>query len=92
MSDPNRLLYQSFELPRGTFSQLFGIRNWWRGFVAGILKGHGIGKLQGDGFQMPGVFLLHHNKIIESYYYKNASDQPDFVQISKKAKKLVPLN
>lgn len=58
VSDPQRQLYRLFELPRGTFSQLFGLKNWIRGFKAGILKGHGVGALEGDGMQLGGVVSL----------------------------------
>jgi hypothetical protein len=83
VSDPECKLYEAFEIPRGTFGQLFGPKVWWRGFVAGLLKRHGIGTLQGDGFRMPGVFVLFKNEIINQYYYASAADQPDLVSLSK---------
>ncbi|MBY0403384.1 MAG: redoxin domain-containing protein, partial [Cyanobacteria bacterium] len=54
ISDPYRRLYKLFGLRRGRLSQLFGLQVWIRGFQAGVLNGHGVGSLQGDGFQMPG--------------------------------------
>ncbi|MFW5759947.1 MAG: SelL-related redox protein [Cyclobacteriaceae bacterium] len=92
ISDTNCSFYKAFELRRGNFYQLFGPKVWWRGFNAGILKKHGIGKLQGDGFQMPGVFILYKNKIIEKYYYNTAADQPDLIALAKKIKLPVPQN
>ena len=41
----------------GGFRQLFGLKVWWRGFQA-FLAGHGIGGLNGNGFRMPGTFLI----------------------------------
>ncbi|MEO1584895.1 MAG: peroxiredoxin-like family protein [Planctomycetota bacterium] len=58
VSDPNKELYSAFELERGRLGQLFGLRVWWRGFLAGVLGRHGVGTLAGDGFQMPGAFII----------------------------------
>jgi hypothetical protein len=35
----------------------------------------------GDGFQMPGVFLLYHSEIIRSYRHQSAADRPDYMAI-----------
>jgi hypothetical protein len=34
----------------GRLGQLFGLSSWTRGFQAGLLRRHGIGWLEGDGF------------------------------------------
>ncbi|MEM1217075.1 MAG: SelL-related redox protein, partial [Bacteroidota bacterium] len=60
VSDPACKFYESFGLVKGNFTQLFGLQSWIRGFQAGVINGHGVGHKQiGDGFQMPGVFVLH---------------------------------
>ena len=82
-SDPNRQLYRYFDLKLGKFVQLFGPRVWWRGFFAAIVRGHGVGKLQGNGFQMAGTFLLHHGKIIKGYPLKDAADRPDYCALAQ---------
>ena len=82
VSDPNLELYHAFELERGSWRQMFGLRVWLRGFVAGILKGHLVGPEQGDGWQMPGVFMVHRNKIIKRFKHQYASDRPDYVQLA----------
>lgn len=81
VGDPDRALYRAFGLPRGHFMDLFGPKVWWRGFQAGLLGGHGIGRLAGDGFQMPGVFLLFHGEIVRSYRHQSAADRPDYVAL-----------
>lgn len=78
VSDPRRWLYWHLGLRRGTVWQLMGPKVWWRGFVAGVLRGHGVGKLAGDAFQMPGVFLIHHGAVIRSAVHKTAADRPDY--------------
>lgn len=79
-SDPNRLAYQSLELGRGSFWQLFGPAVIWRGFIA-TLRGHRVGMLDGDGFQMPGAFVLQHGHVVRAFRADNAAEQPDFEQM-----------
>jgi hypothetical protein len=78
VSDPDRELYRAFDLRRGSPWQLFGLRVWWRGFVAGVLGGHGVGALAGDGFQMPGVFLMRDGRIERAFRHQSAGDRPEY--------------
>lgn len=87
VSDPATRFYQEFGLVKGTPMQTFGLMNWIRGFEAGIVKGHGgenptVESGLGDGFQMPGVFLLFQGKILESFIHKNPFDRPDYEKIA----------
>lgn len=82
VSDPNRGLYRAFGLERGGLWPLFGPFVWWRGFVAGILRGHGIGPLDGDGFQMPGAFVLYHGEILHSFIHESAADRPNYIHLA----------
>ncbi|MFP4090789.1 MAG: SelL-related redox protein [Cyclobacteriaceae bacterium] len=82
ISDPQCVLYRHFSLRRGSFSQLFGIRSWVRGFEAGVLKGYGVGRLVGDGFRMPGVFLVYQGKLLKAYRHTHASDRPDYTSLA----------
>ena len=83
ISNPDCGLYRAYELSRGNALQLFGPVVWWKGFQAAIIKGHGFGKLAGDGFQLGGAFLLHRGKILQSYPAKNAADSIPFACILK---------
>lgn len=83
ISDPLRRTYRAFALRRGSFGQLFGWKVWLRGFRSGILEGHGLGKLQGDGFQLPGVFLLDRGQVISEYRHQSAADRPDYRQFAE---------
>ena len=82
ISDPDKKIYQEFQLKRGTLRQLFGPRMWIRGFQAGIMEGLWVGRERGDGFQMPGYFVIHQGKVIESYIPKDAADHPDFLEMA----------
>jgi len=81
LSDPERALYRAFGLPRGSLADLFGPKVWWRGFQAGILGRHGLGRPAGDAFQMPGVFLLFHGEIVRSFRHQSAADRPDYMAL-----------
>jgi len=78
VSDPSCSLYSMFGLGKGRVSQLFGLKNFIRGFETTV-KGIPIGLRQiGDGFQMPGVFLLRNGNIMDSYIHSSAADRPDY--------------
>ena len=65
-----------------SFQQLFGIKVWLRGIAAGIFGGHGVGRMTGDGFRMPGVFLLDRGKIVSQFYAQSAADRPNYLAIA----------
>lgn len=75
-SDPGRVLYRAFELRRGTLGQLFGPRVW-AGGVRAALRGHGVGRLEGDGFQLGGSFVLRGGRIIAAHRNRDAADGAD---------------
>ena len=82
VKDPDCQYYQDFGLLKGTFSQLFGFKTWVRGFDAAVVKGNGISwKQLGDGFQMPGVFLIVDGKIEYSFIHDSVADRPDYLHI-----------
>jgi len=78
ISDPDCTFYTAFGLMKGSFNQLFGLQSWIRGFSAGVIDGHGVGPQLGDGFQMPGVFVLQDGEIKQSFIHKLASDRPNY--------------
>ena len=78
ISDPDCNFYTAFGLVKGNFTQLFGLQSWIRGFSAGVIAGHGVGPQLGDGFQMPGVFVIKDGEIKEGFVHKLASDRPDY--------------
>ncbi len=81
-SDPECRLYRALDLERGRIDQLLGPRIWWRGFLAAIVARHGFGKLQGDGFQMPGVFVIDRGEVVAAYRHKTAADRPDYEAVA----------
>ncbi|MBX3352451.1 MAG: AhpC/TSA family protein [Phycisphaeraceae bacterium] len=82
VSDPDRALYRAFELERGTFSQLFGLKCVLRGAWAATVGRHWVGKLVGDGFQMPGVFMIRDGVVTQAFRHRSAADRPEYCEIA----------
>lgn len=82
ISDPEQELYRAFHLNRGSWLRLLGLKVWMRGFVAGFLRGHGVGPTMGDVAQMPGVFLVHQGEIMLEFRHKSPADRPDYVAMA----------
>ena len=81
ISDPACMLYRAFGLKKGGIGQVFGLNAWLRGFDVAILRGYGIGGWFDDLFQMPGVFLLFHGEVLNSYQHQSIADRPDYIEI-----------
>jgi peroxiredoxin len=83
ITDPDAIYYRTFGLVKGTFNQLFGLRTWMRTVQSAVINQHGWGKTIGDGFQMPGVFIVHKGQIISSFIHRLISDRPDYLDLVK---------
>ncbi|WP_017733968.1 SelL-related redox protein [Nafulsella turpanensis] len=83
ISDPNGIMYNAFKLDRADFTQVFGWQSWFRR-IGATVKGHGSGLVVGDGFRMPGVFLINEGEIIKSYRHANSSDRPDYISLASR--------
>jgi len=82
VSDPTQTVYRAFGLGRGRLLELFGPKVLLRGLQAGLLGRHGAGALSGDGFQMPGVFVVYHGQVIRSFVHQSAADRPDYLNLA----------
>ena len=74
IADPSKQIYRNLGLRRGGLTKMFGLKEWLRGSVA-MAKGYGIGWLQGDGFQLAGMFLFTQEKLNKEYRTTRASDR-----------------
>lgn len=84
--DPELQFYTAFGLGRAKPTQLLGLMNWIRGFQASVLEGHGADPSMdnpelGDGFQMPGVFVLYQGEVRRSFIHRFPYDRPDYEEI-----------
>ncbi len=80
ISDPSAELYRCppFDLSKqAAYRQFLSLRVWF-GWLSGTLVKHGIGKIQEDAQQMPGIFLLRDGKIARTFRYKTIADQPNY--------------
>ncbi len=82
VADPEAVLYRSLGLRRGSFLQLFGPGVWWRGLGALLVGRHGLGRPVGDGFRMPGAFLVVSGRVVHAYRHATAADRPDYVELA----------
>lgn len=81
--DPQAGIYQNaiFKLRR--------VNPWWHlvnpvvwfGWLKGTIFKHGIGKIETDGHQMPGIFFLKEGKIVRRFIYKTIADQPPYLKL-----------
>ena len=78
-SDPQCDLYRAFGLQRGGLSQVLGPRVWLRA-VPALLSGYGIGAIVGDGFRMPGAFVLRNGEIVKAWRAEHAAEQLNFTE------------
>ena len=83
VSDPERRLYQTFSLRRGTLTQLFGLKVWKREFRDRIMLTYGVGRVIGDSFQLPGIFLVHHSEVLKAFRHESVADEVDYVAMAK---------
>lgn len=83
-SDPSCMLYRAFKLSRGTLRQLLGLNVWFRG-MALFMHGHSFGLMDGDGFQLPGAFVLVQGRVVRSFYHQTAADRPDYLGMVQSA-------
>ena len=80
ISDPNCEYYARFSLVKATYSQLFGLSTWINTARAGLQNG--IATTIGDGFQMPGVFMVAQGKVVEAFIHQEIYDRPDYEKFS----------
>jgi peroxiredoxin len=78
IADAPCMYYARFGLLRSSFSQLFGFSTWVKSADYAFNKGHGFHLPIGDGFQLPGLFMLHEGQILETYRAETVEEQPPY--------------
>lgn len=81
ISDPGRALYQLAGITRGQLRQVFSLKTFVRGFVAGVLGKHGVGPVEGDGFMMPGAFVWSEGQLVCQWRPASPSERLPLEQI-----------
>ena len=83
ISDPTYVMYNTFNLKRATLGQIFGFQSWKQGWANTGLNGVNVDELIGDGFRMPGAFLVYRGELRKSYHYERSTDHPDFALLAE---------
>ena len=83
VNDPGAIVYQLPIFALGQTNPLVQALNprVWVGWLKGAIFKHGIGKIQGDGRQMPGIFFLKDGRIVRRFIYKTIADEPDYLKL-----------
>ncbi|QDT54688.1 AhpC/TSA family protein [Caulifigura coniformis] len=81
-SDPDRSLYEAFQLQLGRVRQLFNFKTLVRGFQAAITSGHGFGAVTSNVYQLPGAFLVHRGRVLREFRHQSASDRPNYSEMA----------
>lgn len=82
ISDPQRTLYDAFQLHRGTMGQVAGPAVWWAGLKS-LTAGHLPGIPAADVFQLPGAFLLFQGKILKAFRAETSAAHPDYCEMAQ---------
>lgn len=85
LRDSKRVIYRGFGLGRGSLWQLFGPRSVGCALKT-RLRGHALGQVVGDAFQMPGLFLVSGGRVLWTHGYQHAGDNPDFATLAERLK------
>lgn len=83
ISDPDKKIYKAFGLTRGTLEQLFGFNVLVRGFLHTLLRLNPPRPFIGDGFQMPGIFVIHKGMVIHTFKHTSLADRPDYIELAR---------
>ena len=83
VSDTDYTMYNTFNLKRATLRQIFSPQSWKQGWVSQGLAHTNLNELIGDGFRMPGIFLIYQGEMRKSYHYEHTTDQPDFALLAE---------
>ncbi len=80
ISNPTGELYRQlpFDLSRQPLFTQFLTPKVWIAWLSGTLFRHGVGKVQEDSQQMPGIFFLREGNIVRTFRYKTIADQPNY--------------
>lgn len=83
VSDPDAAIYHH---PVFQLSRLNPWRNLiqpmvWKGWLKGSIFRHGIGKIQEDAGQMPGIFFIRDAKIVRQFRYRTIADEPNYLKL-----------
>jgi hypothetical protein len=83
IGNPDASLYQHPVFALGRMNPFLNLLSAkvWKGWLSGALRKYGLGAIQEDGHQMPGVFFLKDRTIVRGFRYETIADEPDYLQL-----------
>jgi hypothetical protein len=83
VSNPDASLYTGpvFQLRRKQAFSHFLVPEVWRAWLLGAVRKHGIGAIQEDADQMPGIFFLRDRAVVRVFRYRTIADEPDYLKL-----------
>ncbi len=86
IADPDQRLHRAFEVPRGRWREMFGLRPWIAGARA-TLRGKFIGAKVGDGWTLPVWTVIDGDRVTWRWVGAHAGDRPDLADIPRTARR-----
>jgi len=84
VSDPDLAHYKAFGLGRTNTGSMINPRVWTRGAMCAV--SHGFGSQTYTMMrQLPGVFLVQHDRMLAAYRHRSPADRPDYVALVRSA-------
>ncbi|MEM8619069.1 MAG: hypothetical protein AAGF73_05065 [Actinomycetota bacterium] len=82
IADPDQVLHRMFEVPRGGWREMFGLRSWAAGIRA-TLRGKTVGAKVGDGWTLPTWVVLDDAEMTWRWVGTHAGDRPDLGDVPR---------
>ena len=82
ISDPDRRLFRTLELPFGTLSQLISVKTFWRALIEGVVFRFGFGGFVGHGLQLSGAFIIRNGCVEQAIRHESPAEKTDFAQFA----------
>jgi hypothetical protein len=82
VSDPDRRLFRTLELPFGTLGQLLNWTTLGRAFGEGLVFRFGFGGFVGNGLQLAGAFIVRNGRVERAIRHDSAAGRTDFEQLA----------
>ena len=80
ISDPDLAHYKAFGLGRASAAALISPAVWARGAVCALSHGFGV-QTSAMLRQLPGVFLVQGDRILNEYRHRSNADRPDYLAL-----------
>ena len=80
ISDPDRRLFRTLELPFGTLGQLISVKTFWRALIEGVVFRFGFGGFVGHGLQLSGAFIIRNGRIEQALRHESPAERTDFTK------------